>query len=202
MKTVGSMNPTGGLAQRADSPLSSHRWLFVVEGVALVLIGITAIALPTIATLAFEIFVGWLLLLSGFIGGATTLSNRRSAGFVWSLVSAIVAIIAGVVLLRWPLSGAVSLTVILILFFLLEGFASIMFALAHRRNQTASWRWMFASGLIDLGLAALILTGLPGTSIWAIGLLLGINLIFGGSALLTMSVQRRGLAVRAARQGG
>ena len=112
------------------------------------------------------------------------------------------AITAGVVLLRWPLSGAVSLTVILILFFLLEGFASIMFALAHRRNQTASWRWMFASGLIDLGLAALILTGLPGTSIWAIGLLLGINLIFGGSALLAMAIQRRGLAVRAARQGG
>ena len=168
----------------------------------MVLLGITATALPTIATLAFEIFVGWLLLLSGIIGGVTTLSNRRSAGFVWSLVSAIVAITAGVVLLRWPLSGAVSLTVILILFFLLEGFASIMFALAHRRNQTASWRWMFASGLIDLGLAALILTGLPGTSIWAIGLLLGINLIFGGSALLAMAIQRRGLAVRAARQGG
>jgi uncharacterized membrane protein HdeD (DUF308 family) len=106
--------------------------------VALVLLGITATALPTIATLAFEIFVGWLLLLSGIIGAVTTLSNRRSAGFIWSLVSAIAAITAGVVLLRWPLSGAVSLTVILSLFFLLEGFASIMFALAHRRDRVAA----------------------------------------------------------------
>jgi uncharacterized membrane protein HdeD (DUF308 family) len=201
MKALGSIDSIGDLSQKAQGPLSRYRWLFIFEGVALVLLGITAIALPTIATLAFEIFFGWLLLLSGIIGAVTTLSNRRSAGFAWSLVSAIAAITAGVVLLRWPLSGAVSLTVILILFFLLEGFASIMFALAHRRDRTASWQWMLASGAIDFGLAALILTGLPGTSIWAIGLLLGINLIFGGCALLAMAVQRQGSGARDATRG-
>ncbi len=169
-------------------------WLFTAEGAALILLGIAAITIPTIATLAFELVFGWILLLSGIIGAVTTLSIRRSAGFNWSLASAILAVTAGAVLLRWPLSGALSLTVILMLFFVLEGIATIMFALAHRRELSARWEWMFASGAIDLILAALILTGLPGTASWAIGLLLGINMIFGGFALIAMASQGRGLA--------
>ena len=197
MPSLGSKDPTVDLAQRADSTSRPYRWFNMVEAVALVLLGIAAIAVPAIATLAFEAFFGWLLLLRGIIGAVTTLSNRRSAAVIWSWVSAIAAITAGLMLLRWPLAGAVSLTMILILFFILEGFASIMFAMAHRRDQSANWQWIFVSGAIDLILAALILTGLPGASIWAIGLLLGINLIFGGSALLAMAARGQESALRA-----
>jgi uncharacterized membrane protein HdeD (DUF308 family) len=87
---------------------------------------------------------------------------------------------SGIVLLLWPLSGVLSLTLILIVFFVIEGVASIMFALEHKRELSARWGWMLASGIIDLILATIIFAGLPGTAAWAIGLLVGINMVFGG----------------------
>jgi uncharacterized membrane protein HdeD (DUF308 family) len=103
----------------------------------------------------------------------------------------VLGIAAGIVLLVWPISGAFSLTLLLIGFFLIEGFASIMFAIDHRRYLTAGWGWMLASGIVDIILAIIILAGLPGTAFWALGLLLGINLVFGGSSLIAMALYAR-----------
>ncbi len=89
-----------------------------------------------------------------------------------------------------PLQGALSLTLVLIAFFVIEGVASIMFALDHKRELSGQWGWMLFSGLVDLVLAVLILTGLPGSAVWAIGLLVGINMIFGGWALVLLSLAR------------
>jgi uncharacterized membrane protein HdeD (DUF308 family) len=130
-------------------------------------------------------------LLSGVVGLLATSWTRRAPGFVWSLLSALVAIVAGFVLLRWPLSGAFSLTVILTVFLAIEGFVSIMYALDHRRELSGRWTFMLISGFVDLGLAALIFAGLPGTAAWAIGLLVGVNLIFGGVALIAMALHAR-----------
>src|SRR4029077_14092485 len=94
----------------------------------------------------------------------------------------------GIVLLASPVSGVISLTLVLILFFVMEGVASIMFALEHRRHSTGRWGWMLASGIVDLVLAAIIFAGLPGTAAWAIGLLVGINMLFGGAALIGLAL--------------
>jgi uncharacterized membrane protein HdeD (DUF308 family) len=182
------MNPSNVITFDARAWVRTHRRLFVVEGVVLMLLGSAAVVVPTAATLALEICIGWILLLSGMIGAVTTVWMRGSAGFAWSLVSAIVGIAAGATLLRWPLSGTVSLTLILILFFVLEGGASIMFAVSHRPERPGRWGWMLWSGVLDLVLALLILVGLPSTSGWAIGLLVGINMIFGGAALIAMAI--------------
>jgi uncharacterized membrane protein HdeD (DUF308 family) len=72
--------------------------------------------------------------------------------------------------------------------FLIEGIASIMYALEHRQQLSGRWGWMLASGIVDLILAAMIFAGLPGTAAWALGLLVGINMIFGGSALVRYAV--------------
>jgi uncharacterized membrane protein HdeD (DUF308 family) len=103
----------------------------------------------------------------------------------------VIGIAAGVVLLVWPLSGVLSLTLVLIVFFTIEGIASIMYALDHKRELTGRWGFMLASGIIDLALAVIILTGLPGSAAWAIGLLVGINLAFGGAALIAMALHAR-----------
>jgi len=95
------------------------------------------------------------------------------------------------VLLAWPVAGVLSLTLVLIVFFVVEGFASIMYALEHRRELSGRWEWMLASGIIDLILAAIILAGLPGTAAWAIGLIVGINMLFGGSSLIAMALHGR-----------
>jgi uncharacterized membrane protein HdeD (DUF308 family) len=157
-------------------------------------LGATAIVLPPIATLAVTILIGWLLLVSGIMGLITTFWMRHGPGFWWSLLSAVLALVVGVLLLASPLRGAVSLTIVLVAFFIIEGIASIMFALDHKREFSGRWGWMLASGIVDLILAALIFAGLPSSAAWAIGLLVGINLIFGGAALMSMALHARATA--------
>lgn len=174
--------------------LHRHWGLFLAEGILLVVLGIAAIVLPPVATLAFTLLIGWLFLLSGLFGLVTTFWMRSVPGFWWSLLSALLGIAAGVVLLGWPVSGAVSLTLVLIAFFLIEGVLSIMYALDHRGDLPNAWVWMLVSGIVDLVLGAIIFAGLPGTAAWAIGLLVGINMLFGGAALIAMALQARKLA--------
>ena len=101
-------------------------------------------------------------------------------------------------MLLWPLSGVLTLTLLLITFFIIEGVVSIMFALEHKRELSGRWGWMLASGIVDLILAAIIIEGLPGTAAWALGLLVGINLVFGGTALLGMALHAREVDTRSA----
>ena len=181
--------------------LREHWWLFLVEGIILVILGLAAIVIPPIATFAVELLFGWLFLISGIAGAITTFMMRQAPGFWWSLVSAILAIAVGVVMLLWPLSGVLTLTLLLITFFIIEGAASIMFALEHKRELSGRWGWMLASGIVDLILAAIILAGLPGTAAWALGLLVGINLVFGGTALIGMALHAREVDPRSAAPG-
>ena len=185
--------------QRAVATSLHEHWvLFLVEGIILVILGLAAILIPPIATLAVEILFGWLFLISGIVGLITTLRMREAPGFWWSLVSAVLGIAAGIVLLLWPLSGLLSVTLVLIVFFVIEGVASIMFALEHKRERSGRWGWMLASGIIDLIFAAIIVAGLPETAAWAIGLLVGINMLFGGSALIAMALHAREIDPRSA----
>ena len=171
--------------------LHEHWKLYLAEGIALVMLGFIAILIPPIATLAVTIVLGWLFLVSGVIGLFTTFWMRQAPGFWWSLISAVLAIVVGGLLLTRPVSGALSLTIVVVVFFVIEGVASIMFALDHKRELSGRWGWMLMSGIIDLALAALVFTGLPSTAAWAIGLLVGINMVFGGSALIAMALHAR-----------
>lgn len=171
-----------------------HWVLFLIEGIVLVVLGVLAILVPPIATLAATLLFGWLLLISGIVGLITTFMARHAPGYGWSLLSAVLGIVAGVILLVFPIGGALSLTFLLIAFFLIEGFATIMFALEHSRQLSGRWGWMLASGIVDVILAVIIFTGLPGTAVWALGLLLGINLVFGGVAMISMALHARSAA--------
>jgi uncharacterized membrane protein HdeD (DUF308 family) len=178
--------------QRALAQSIREHWvLFLIEGIVLVVLGLLAIIIPPIATIAVTIFLGWLFLISGVVGLVTTFWARHAPGFWWSLLSAVLAIAAGIVLLAWPISGAVSLTLLLIVFFTIEGVLSIMYALEHKKELSGRWGWMLTSGIIDLVLAAIILAGLPGTAAWALGLLVGINMLFGGTAMIAMAMHAR-----------
>jgi uncharacterized membrane protein HdeD (DUF308 family) len=174
--------------------LHEHWVLFLVEGVVLVVLGATAVVLPPLATIAATIIIGWLFLVSGVVGLFTTYWMRHAPGFWWSLISAVLGIVVGVMLLARPITAAYSLTLVLVAFFIIEGVASIMFALDHKRELSGKWGWMLVSGIIDLVLAAMIFGGLPSTAAWAIGLLVGINMIFGGAALIAMALHARNTA--------
>ena len=187
-----TMNQTSGRMSRAVASAIQEHWvLFLIEGIVLLILGSVAILVPLIATLAFTILVGWLFLISGIVGLITTFWARHAPGFWWSLISAVIGILAGLALLTSPVVGALSLTLVLVAFFIIEGVASIMYAIDHRRQLTGTWGWMLLSGVIDLILAAIILAGLPETAVWALGLLVGINMLFGGGALIAMALAAR-----------
>jgi uncharacterized membrane protein HdeD (DUF308 family) len=188
-----STNPSemSQLQSAIAQSIREHWVLFLIEGIVLVVLGILAILVPPVATITFTFFIGWLFLIMGIMGLISTFWARHAPGFWWSLLSAVLAIAAGIVLLINPFSGAFTLTLLLIVFFIIEGVLSIMYALEHKKELSGRWGWMLASGIIDLILAAIILLGLPGTAAWALGLLVGINMLFGGSALIAMALHAR-----------
>jgi uncharacterized membrane protein HdeD (DUF308 family) len=189
--TASQSDEVRDVREQLRAAVRRHWVWFFAEGIVLVILGILALMAPSIASVAATVFFGWILLLSGVVGLISTWRARTAPGFGWSLLSALVGIVAGVLLLAWPLSGTLSLTAVLIAFLLLEGGVSIMYALEHRGALSGQWGWMLASGILDVILGVLLLIGLPGTALWALGLLVGINMLFGGWALILMALHAR-----------
>ena len=146
---------------------------------------------PPLASLAATIFLGWMFLISGVAGLIVTFWARQMPGFWWSLFSAALAVLAGLVLLARPMQGLLTLTIVVGAYFVAEGVATIMYALEHRRELSERWSWLLVSGLMDILIAFLIIAGLPGSAEWAIGLLVGINLVLGGASLVGMALAAR-----------
>jgi uncharacterized membrane protein HdeD (DUF308 family) len=180
----------------ADSTtLRSHSTWFIIYGVLLVLLGIAAILLPGLATLAVGLTVGWLLLLGGAFGLVAVISSGRSApGFWWNLITAIICILAGLSLLVRPFTGMLTLTIILAAYLFASGGAQIVQALQYRKEIPSAWAWMLISGIVNIVLGLIITLGLPGTAIWVLGLLVGINLVMTGAAVVAAAVCVRRMA--------
>jgi len=104
------------------------------------------------------------------------------------LLSAVLAIAVGSILMEWPAANSIPITYVLTVFFVIEGIATIMYALDHRRQLSGRWEWMVASGCVDLALATLVVLGLPATVPFAVGILVGVNMVFGGSAMIAMAI--------------
>ena len=182
---------TTNLQARMSAEVRAHWQAFLIEGILLAILGLAAMIVPPLASLAVTIFLGWMFLISGIAGLALTFYARQLPGFWWSLISAALAVLAGLVLLAQPAQGVLTLTIVVGAYFLAEGVATIMYALEHRRELSGRWSWMLIAGLMDILIAAIIIMGLPGSALWAIGLLVGINLLFGGATLIGMALAAR-----------
>ena len=111
---------------------------------------------------------------------------RQVPGFVWSLISSLIAIFAGAMLALYPLGGIVSLTLVLGVFLVADGVATILLGFATRDWGSHNWVWMLLNGVLDLVLGVAIFAFLPLAAAWVVGTLVGIDLIFGGVALIAM----------------
>ena len=178
-------------AETLTQSMHDHWKLFLAEGIILFVLGLGAIIVPPIAGLATTVFLGWLLLVAGLVGLSFTFRARSAPGFGWSILSAAAAVIAGALLLWDPLQGMATLTFVLVAYFIVDGAAIILLAIVHRRELSGKWEWMLMNGVIDLILAGIIISGFPGTLVWALGLLVGIDLLFGGAALIAMASAAR-----------
>jgi uncharacterized membrane protein HdeD (DUF308 family) len=179
------------LSARVRKAMHDHWSLFLVEGIILSALGLAAIIVPPLGGLFVTVLLGWLFLIAGIVGIVATIRARQAPGFGWSLLSAIVAVIAGGVLLWNPLQGLVTLTYVLTAFFIVDGILMIVLAITHSRQLSGKWEWMMVNGVVDLILAAIIISGLPGTLAWALGLVVGIDMLFGGASLIAMALEAR-----------
>lgn len=177
-----------GLPLKAEHTFQAHWRMFLFEGVVLVVLGLLALILPPLASIAVAILFGWLLFIGGVFGLATTLIGRHAPGYWWAILSSLIAIIAGVLLFGWPAGGVFSLTLVLTAFLATDGILTILLALDYRRALHDRWGWMIVNGVIDLILAAIIFIGLPQSATWAIGIIVGVDLLFGGSSLIAMAL--------------
>jgi len=179
------------LQSEMRAAVREHWKAFLFEGILLAILGLAAIIVPQLASLAITIFLGWIFLIAGIGGLIITFWARQMPGFWWSLISAALAVLAGLVLLARPVQGVLTLTIVVGAYFLAEGVATIMYALEHRRELSGRWSWLLVAGLMDILISFIIIAGLPGSAEWALGLLVGINLLFGGATLIGMALAAR-----------
>jgi uncharacterized membrane protein HdeD (DUF308 family) len=187
-------------AERAITETIRTYWvMFLAQGIIMMVLGAAAIIWPQISTLAIDLFVGWMFLVSGLTGLVTMFLASSVAGFLWSLLTAALSLFVGVLLVWHPVEGVVTLTLVLIAFFIAEGVFQIAGAIQNRTAFPDSWGWLLMSGLADLVLAAMLIAGWPSTAIWALGLIVGLNLITSGLAIVMVASGARSM-VRMAQQ--
>jgi uncharacterized membrane protein HdeD (DUF308 family) len=166
--------------------------MFIAYGVLIIALGLFAIAAPNVATLAVELTVGWLLTLIGAFGLFAVISSGTSApGFWWNLLTSVVYVLAGISLLARPVTGVVTLTIILAAYLAAGGVVRIGLAFGYRAQIPGAWAWMLLSGVVDIVLALIVMSGLPGTATWVLGLLVGINLLMMGFSILMLALAVR-----------
>jgi len=175
------------LQQKMQHYFQTHWKLFLGEGILLIVLGFIAIIVPHFFTVAIVVCLGWILLFGGIFLITRALLFFRMPGFGLWLFMGILQFIIGYLFLAQPLEGVLTLTLLITVFFALEGIAKISFAFMMR--PLAHWGYVLFSGLTALILAVVVWMGWPGTAEWLLGLLFGINMFFGGLSLINISLR-------------
>lgn len=165
--------------------IGRFRSVLYFEAILFIILGIIAIAVPQFFTLGIELLVGALLLAAGIIQFVRLFQSSDAPGFWASFFSAALNLILGGLLLFYPVAGVISLTYLLIFYFLVDGITKLYYSFQVKPRE--NWGWVLVSGLLSLILAGIIFSGLPGTAVWVIGLLLGINMLFFGVAIASLA---------------
>ncbi len=176
--------------QAARDVLQKNATWILVYGIVMTLIGIGAILVPFVATITVEILVACALFAGGVIELIHAVSIRRWQGFLWGLLAGAASILIGALMLIEPLTAIIALTYLLAAFFLAEGVLKFIAAI-HLRGKGLS-AMLGLTGAVSIILAIIIFANMPGMALWAIGLLVGINLLFRGMSLVALASAVRG----------
>jgi uncharacterized membrane protein HdeD (DUF308 family) len=174
----------------ASRKLIAEKWgWFLALGIVLIIVGFAAIAFPFVSTLAAKIMLGWLFLIGGVMMVIHAFSAQAWQGFVWSLLIGILYVVAGGYLAFFPLTGLLTLAILLVILFLAEGMFEVIMAFRVRPHE--GWGFLLLSGIAALAVGVLIALDLPGSATWALGLLVGINLLFSGWSYIFLAMAGR-----------
>jgi uncharacterized membrane protein HdeD (DUF308 family) len=166
-----------------------HSLWYLVQSGLMILAGILALAYPAVSSVAVVFFLGWLLIFGGILQGISLIGARHVPHFWLQLISVVLFVIVGVMFLRNPGESLLTLTLLLIVLFMVEGISKVIFALTIR--PLPNWGWVLGSGIIAILLAFYLWASIPVTAVWFIGVLLGIELICEGVALGYLAWQVR-----------
>lgn len=158
-----------------------HSLWYLIQGALMILGGILALIYPIMSSVAVVLFLGWVLIVSGVVQGISLIDARNVPHFWLQLVSVVLSIVVGLLLIRNPQQGLLTVTLLLIVFFMVEGFSKVIFSLTIQ--PFPNWGWILVSGIIGILLSLFLWANLPVTAIWLLGLLVGIQLISEGAAL-------------------
>lgn len=169
--------------------IKQHSFWYIVQSGLMILAGVLALIFPVISSVAIVFFLGWLLIFSGILQAISLIDARHVPHFWLQLVSVVLSVLVGILFLRNPGAGLLTLTLLLIVFFMVEGISKVIFSLTIR--PFPNWGWVLASGVISILLAFYLWANTPVTAIWLLGVLLGIELICEGAALGRMALHAR-----------
>jgi uncharacterized membrane protein HdeD (DUF308 family) len=177
--------PLVGLYGYSIADFQKNRGWFLALGILLIIGGSLAIIYDVAATLLSVLFFGWLLIVVGAIEAVQSFWQPRWGGFFLHLIIGILAVVVGFHLVSSPIEGALVLTLVMAIYFMVIGLVRIITAIAMR---FPSWGWVLLSGVITFILGILIKSQWPSTGLWVIGLFIGIDLIFSGWAYVMLAL--------------
>lgn len=169
----------------AAAVIAEYRNWFMALGILLLILGIAAMAYPFVTTIAAKIVFGWLFLIGGVAQIAHAFSTQRWSAFLWDVLIGALYLVAGIWLAFFPLTGIITLTVFLAVMFMVEGIFEVAMALGLRDQD--GWVWLLISGLVSLVVGALIYAQLPDSAAWAVGMLVGINMVSSGWSYVALA---------------
>jgi len=184
MNDVTSTN-TSPITEFADG-VKKNWGVVLFMGVLLIFGGMLAIIYPLLATGGVVLILGWVILVSGIFRFVDAFATMKQGGFIWKIMGGLLYILAGIFILKFPLTGAVTLTLILGMFFIIEGISKTAFAAEIKPLK--GWGWSMFDGVLTILFGILVLAFLGNAALWLIGLLLGIKLLFSGWDLVYLGL--------------
>jgi len=166
--------------------------LLIFLGVLTVIFGVLAIAAPLITGIAVAMFVGFLLVFTGIARIVYAFKSKQWGTGIWGTIIGLLGLAAGLVMLFRPGVGLASLTLLLAIYFLVDGVCEIIAAFKIKPDQ--GWGWVLFNGIIALLLGIMIWRQWPASGTWAIGVLVGVHLLITGWTMIVLGTGARRVA--------
>lgn len=174
-----------GAVEVSKAVLEKRGW-FIALGIVMIVVGSAAIIFPFVATVSTKIFLAWFLIIGGITQAIHAFWVKDWGGFFWAFLVGLLEVFAGAFLLVYPVAGIIALTIYVAVVFIVEGIIRAL--LAFQLKPEAGWIWMLIGGIVSIFLGAMLWAKLPSSAIWAIGLLVGLNIAMAGWTLLMIAM--------------
>lgn len=189
MTSISSHEKSGShIKEKLKTSIEDHRNWYIFQGIIFLLAGVLAIVLPVLSAIGFEIIAGAVLFVSGVV---QIIAAYRSQMHWWVWLSGGLSIVVSGLMLLYPIAGTIALASLLAAFLLLEGIFEILLSLEIRPLK--NWGWILFSGIVSLLLAILLFLNWPGTTVWFLGVVVGINLLLYGFSILSLTLTTRNI---------